>query len=790
MVYYFRLALRNVVRNKGFAVLNITGFSVGLGAFLLVVFFVIDELSYDRYHARHDRIFRVDTDLKYGDVVSAFALAAPPVAEALRTTFPEVETSVRISPVFGLQFRKGDETIRENRVMYADQSLFDVFSFDMLDGDVRDALSDPSSAVISDEVALKYFGTTAAAGRTMSLSNGETSYRIAAVVSSMPAQSHFHADIFLSLINQTNANGTAYTQFSFNTYVLLKNRDQAPALQQKLANFLRSHLAADMNVDAFESGGNYIRLSLMPLDDIHLYSNKQRELEANASVAYVYIFSAIAVLIIFLACINFINLFTARSAARAREVGIRKALGTKRAGIIGQFLIESLVMTGISALAAIVWATLALPAFNFIAGKQLTLDLPALLWLMPLTLLVTVLVGLLAGTYPAFFLSSFHPVAVLKGKLSFRHSRIRNMLVIFQFGVATALVLSTGVIFQQMRYIQERNVGYTREQIFIVNNVAVTEIPQTLKEEALKLPGVVSASLSGYLPTGDARSTNNISTGKQEGFLTEFWLIDHDYITTLDMKLIEGRNFSGSIASDSLGIIVNETAAARLGYGENAVGRTVQVYSGKEYTIVGVVKDFNFTSLRENVAPLVMVLGDDWRSSLVVRITSGNFSEAIDRIGKIWKSINPAHAFEFSIMDKDFESLYLSEKRMEKLFGIFAVFALVIAALGLFGLSAYAAEQRTRELSIRKVLGASATNLFTLLSREYVKLIMSSIVIALPLSWMAMARWLDGFAYKTGIPLWMPFVAALLIILSGVITLTFQTAKAVRMNPGDHLRNE
>lgn len=790
MLHYFRLAVHNVLRNKGFAVLNIVGFSIGLGAFLLVVFFVADELSYDRYNAHHDRIYRVDTDLKYGDVVSAFALAAPPVAKALRTTFEEVETAVRLSPALGLQFRKGNELIREDGVLYADESLFDVFSFYVMDGDVRAALSTPSSTVITDKVALKYFGTTAAAGRTMLLADGDVSYTVAAVVAAMPAQSHFHADIFLPLTEQANANGTSYTQFSFNTYVLLKDRDQAAVLQEKLASFLRSHLGADMNVDAFESGGNYIRLSLMPLRDIHLYSNKQRELESNSSVSYVYIFSAIAVLIIFLACINFINLFTARSAARAREVGIRKILGTKRRGIIAQFMVEAWVMTGISALAAVLCATLALPAFNFIAGKQLMLDASSLIWLIPLTLVVTVAVGLLAGTYPAFFLSSFHPVAVLKGKFSFRHSGIRNILVIFQFGVAAALVLSTGVIFQQMRYIQERNVGYIREQILIVNNVVVTEIPQTLKEEVLKLPGVLGASLSGYLPTGGGRWTNNISSGKEEGFLTEFWPIDHDYIATLEMELLEGRNFSASLASDSLGIIVNQTAAARLGYHENAVGRTVQVYSGKKYTIVGVVKDFNFNSLRENVAPLVMVLGQDWRASLVVRIASGNFSDVLDRISKVWKSMNPGHAFEFSVMDKDFESLYFTEKRMQRLFGVFAVFALGIAALGLFGLSAYAAEQRTRELSIRKVLGASGISLFTLVSKEYIKLIMLSVVIALPLSWIAMTRWLGGFAYKTEIPWWIPAIVVLLVFCSGFITLTFQTAKVVRVNPADHLRNQ
>lgn len=569
--YYLIIALRSVLLNQGFARLNIIGFALGLAAFLLIMFFVSDELSYDRFNENHERIYRVDTDLKYGGVLSSFAIAAPPVAAAMAASFPEVERTARISPALNLRFSKDNEIVREDRVMYADQSVFDIFSFKLLQGNVRNSLSHPGSVVITASIAQKYFGTSDAVGRTMVLQNDTSLHVVTAVISDMPEASHFHTDIFLPLETLPNSRGTHFNQFTFTTYALLRNRHDAAALTDKLPVFLHSHLSNDMNMDGFEKGGNYIRLVLTPLDDIHLHSNKQRELEANGDIHYVYIFSAAAFLILILACINFTNLFTARSANRGKEVGVRKVLGSLRGSIMFQFLIESLVMTGIAVSLAIVMAAIILPTFNTLSGKNLEVTWNTLLIAIPSVTCITVLVALMAGIYPAFYLSAFKPVKVLRGKLAagFKGSFLRGTLVVIQFSIATVLIVSTLVILHQLDFIRGKNLGFDREQVLIIKNAGSMDRPELLKEETKRLSSVVNASLSGYLPTGGARMPNSYSEPGKEGLMGEFWPVDTDYIPTLQMKLATGRNFSSQLVTDSASIILNKVAADRLGIAES-----------------------------------------------------------------------------------------------------------------------------------------------------------------------------------------------------------------------------
>lgn len=788
--YYFRYALRNVIRNQGFAFLNIIGFGLGLAAFLLIMLFVYDELSYDRFNENHHRIFRVDTDLKYGGAESAFAIAASPVAAAMTTSFPEVEYAARMSPAMNIRFRKGDEIIREDRVMYADQSLFAIFSFQVLQGNSGSSLSHPESIVITASTAQKYFGTTDAVGKTLLLQNDTTVHTVTAVIADLPKQSHFHADIFLPLEFLPGAHDTGFNHFNYTTYALLRNRDAAIALTPKLPAFLNSHLSSDMNVAAFEKGGNYIRLALTPLDDIHLHSNKQRELEANSDVNYIYIFSAIAFLILILACINFTNLFTARSANRGREVGVRKVLGSLRTSILLQFLMESFVMTGISVLVALTLATTLLPAFNALAGKQLEVNWNTLLLLIPFIFFITLLVTLMAGMYPAFYLSAFKPVNVLRGNLAagFKSSYLRGTLVVIQFSIATILVVSTLVMLYQLKFIRSKNVGFNREQVVLIKNAGSMDNPKVLKEEVKRLSGVMNASLSGYLPTGGARWKNNVST-KENALLAEFWSVDTDYIPTLQMNMAAGRHFSDELVTDSAAIIINKAAADQLGIGAAPVGK--QVTAGEHtFEVIGVVDDFNFTSLRDNVTPLVMIINQDWQASLIVRIQGEQLSDIVSQIDQLWKKLNPGHAFEYSIMEEDFLATYQTEERMEKMFLIFTVLAIAIAGIGLFGLSAYAAEQRTRELAVRKVLGASVRSLFHLLSMSFIKLVAIAVVVALPFSWIAMERWLSGFAFRAEVPVWIFFSAAALILMVGSVTITIQTLKASLRNPADSLRTD
>jgi putative ABC transport system permease protein len=789
--YYAIIALRNIGRNKGFALSNIAGFATGLTAFLLIILFVADELSYDRFNEKHRRIYRVDTELNYGGTVTSFAIAAPPVAKAMTERFPEVQKAVRMEAALNIQLKKGNEVIQEDRAIYADQAIFDVFTFDVIDGTSSEALAGPASIVISETLALKYFNSTDVAGKNLVIANDNSVHNITAVVKDIPRQSHYHADLIFPLEWRDNSRGTRYTQFSFNTYVLLNDEHDVIGLEKKLSHFLKDHLAGDMNVEAFEKGGNYIRLALTHLDDIHLRSNKQREFESNSDISYVYIFSGIAVLILILACVNFTNLFTARSANRLREVGVRKVMGSLRSSIIAQFLVESFVMTLISLVIAVVLATLLLPVFNSLAGKEFQITLKIILILIPLSIILMIVVSLVAGLYPSFFLSSFQPATVLRGDRSagFKGSKLRSSLVVFQFVIATSLVLGTLVILHQLRFIQSRNIGFNREQVLVIKNVGSMNDPVTLQKKLQQVTGVINASVSTYLPTNDARWQNAISANGQQGVMTEFWSVDSEYIPTLQMQILRGRNFRSDMTIDSTATIVNETTASMLFGSEDPLQQKIEA-GGKYFTVIGVVKDFNFNSLRQNVTPLVMTLGNDWRSNLIVRMGSGHLEHILEEARVSWQQLNPDHEFEFSFMDQDFDAVYRSEKQMQRLFTIFAVLSIMIAGIGLFGLSAYAAEQRTRELSIRKVLGASVSNLFGLITFDFIRLVVVSVVLALPLGRWVMEKWLNEFAYRIEIPKWTFVASASIVLVVAIVTVSYQTMKVALTNPIDSLRKD
>jgi len=498
---------------------------------------------------------------------------------------------------------------------------------------------------------------------------------------------------------------------------------------------------------------------------------------------------------LFLACVNFMNLSTARSANRAREVGVRKVLGSRRQTLIAQFLAESILITSLAIVAACVFAWLLLPVFNEIASKTITIAMEDLRWIVPVLTGLTFTVGIVAGFYPAFFLSRFQPIHVLKGKLSagFKGSRLRSALVVFQFSTSTFLIIGTLGIFHQLSYILSKDVGFDREQVLSIKYVTALENPDILKEQVKALSGVENASLSGYLPTGGSRWSNSISIVGQGGLLSEFWQVDADYIPTLGMTLVAGRNFSEQLATDSSAIIVNETAAKILGISDATLNEVIHVGVGKgskDYNVIAIVKDFNFNSLRENVTPLVMILGDNWSASLNVRVEAGKLAPVLAQVKDRWKELMPNQEFDYSFMDEDFEAIYKTELRMENLFMIFAMLAIVIACLGLFGLSAYATEQRNKEMSIRKILGATMANLMTTLSLDFIKPVLIAILITIPLAWLAMEEWLQTFAYRDSIPAWTFIVAGLSMIVIAMATISFQCAKAALVNPAESLRSE
>lgn len=781
---YIKTAFRSLLKNKGFTFINIFGLALGLTICLLIVFYVFDELSYDRYNTKHDRIYRVNTDLKYGGTTTAFAITAPPVGNALVKEFPEVENAARVAPAMNIRFKKGDEIIDENISVYCDQSLFSIFTLPMLEGNPKTALSNRSSIVISESAAKKYFNTTHVLGKTLTMVNDNNAYKITGVINDMPAQSHFKADFFMAL-DDHNDHGWAH--FNQTTYILLKPNTNVARLEVKFDELMKRNLnTADFNYDKFSAKGNFIRLSLTPLTDIHLKSNRQRELSANGNVQYVYIFSAAALFILVLACINFMNLSTAQSANRAREVGVRKVLGSSRKHLIAQFLSESVMITLAAAITAVLTAWALLPAFNNLSGKNLAITIATFTWLFPALLATTVVVGGLAGAYPAFFLSAFQPIHVLKGKLSagFKGSFLRSFLVVFQFSISIFLIIGTVVIYNQLKYIQSKDLGFKRDQVLVVKNATVINNAQILKQEIKQLPGVENATLTGFLPTGVNRWPNNVTTSMGKSIQTEFWVVDEDYINTMGMVMTKGRNFSKSLATDSTAIIINETAAKMLDYNDGT-----EMLNNK-YHIIGVVKDFNFASLRSNVTPLVMVLGHDWMASLSVKINTAGLPATLSNIQNKWKQLAPNHQFEYSFMDADFNALYNNEQRMSKIFIIFTSLAIFIACLGLFGLAAYAAEQRYREIGIRKVLGAGVATLMIMLSKDFIKLVLIAIIITTPLAWWGMQKWLQGYAYREHIHWYIFPIISLGAVLIAVITVSFQSVKAALVNPVKSLRRE
>jgi putative ABC transport system permease protein len=803
---YIKTAVRSLMKNKGFTAINVLGLALGLATCLLIVFYVFDELSYDRYNVNADRIYRINEAIRFGGIANDYAVSPPPLAAAMKADYPEVEQIVRFRSQGGFQVRKGNQEISEMAMIYTDPSIFQVFTLPMIAGNPTNALKEPHTVVITERTALKYFNTTNAVGKIFTF-NDTAQYKVTGVIQNVPKQSHFNYDFFLSMSSLPESRTTVWFSSNFNTYILLRRGADSKAFEAKFPAFFRNHAGPQLesilhlSYDKFLQGGNYFKFNLIPLKDIHLHSNRVSELGANGNIEYVYIFSAIAVFILLIACVNLMNLSTARSSNRAREVGVRKVLGSPRKYLVFQFLTESIIVTLVSAIIAVFAAWAALPLFNQLANKELTITPQIIGWLLPVLFFMIIVIGGLAGSYPAFFLSGFQPIDVLKGKISagFKGGFLRSSLVVFQFAISIFLIVGTVVIYNQLKYIQNKDLGYNRDHVLTIWNINVLgDKAKPFKQEIKQLTGVQNATLTGALPTDDYGNTSTIFKDpvidQKRSVMTQEWNIDEDYIPTLKIKIIAGRNFSSQILTDSTAIIINETAAKALAFG-NPINQTLYVPQDqnakilKPYRIIGVVKDFNFKSLRDNVTPLIFFYSED-RGALSANINSANIPALLDKIKATWASFAPNEQFNYSFMDADFDSLYRSEQRVSSLSVIFTSLAIIIACLGLFGLAAYAAEQRTKEIGIRKVLGASMSGIVGMLSRDFIKLVLIAIVIASPLAWYAMNYWLQDFAYRINIQWWIIALAGAAAIIIAFVTISFQSIKAALTNPVKSLRSE
>lgn len=801
---YFSVAIRNLWKNKAFSAINVLGLAIGLATSLLIILYVLDELSYDRFHAAAERTYRVDADIKFGGTHYVIATAPAPLGPTLKVDLPEIEQETRFRRYDGWLVRKGVQNIKEDKVIFADSTLFRVFSLPLLVGDQATALKEPRTVVITEKMARKYFNTTDAVGRDL-LINDSVPYKVTGVLQPFAGQTLVDFDFFASLSGASESRNGIWLSNNFNTFVVLRKGADPKKLEAKLgqatAKYIAPQLSSMMNTsqEELERNGDYVRYTLMPLTAIHLHSNKSFELSPNSSIQYVYIFSAIALFVLLIACVNFMNLSTARSANRAREVGIRKVMGSQRSQLVAQFLTESLLVSAVAMLLALGIAWLMLPFFNEVADKHISLGLFSRPWLGLILLALVLAVGLLAGSYPAFFLSAFRPVLVLKGTIAsgFRNSMLRNGLVVFQFSISIFLMVGTLVIYNQLRFIRNKQLGFDREQVLVLQNTtALGSQARAFRQEVAALKGVQAATMTSFLPTGNSRNDGPLfltpTPDPKQAITMQMWSVDDQYIPAMGMHMKTGRNFSASFATDSQAVVINEAAARLIGL-KDPINQKIYDWqdvdrkSGNSYTIIGVVKDFNFNSLREQVTPLALFLRED-RGSMAFRIRSNDMPALMAQVEQQWRAMVPNQPFSYSFMDDDFNNLYQSESRMGKISLSFAVLAIFIASLGLFGLAAYAAEQRTREIGIRKVLGATMTNIVHLLSKDFLKLVMIAILFAFPLGWWAMHRWLQDFAYRIGIG-WEVFaIAGVMAAGIALLTISFQAIRAALANPVNSLR--
>ena len=805
-------ALRNLKKQSFYAIINIVGLAIGLACCTLIVLFVQDELSFDQYHEKADQIYRMTVELKLNDMDGVLSYLPAPMAKTLVADYPEVKMAARMRSTGNYLVKRGDaDNIKEDRVILADPELFEMFDFEVVAGDPVQGLRDPNTMVITEPLAKKYFDGEEAVGQTLRI-NERNDFKVVAVIKEMPYNSHFRFDIFTSMETSEESKRVFWLSHNFFTYIILQEGADPNALEAKFPAMVEKYAGPELkqflgiSIDEFEEGGSKLGYHLQPLKDIHLRASNVEGLGGKGDINYVYIFSLIALFILLIACINFTNLSTARSASRAREVGIRKVMGSYRSQLISQFLVESVVLSVLAFLIALGMVVLLLPYFNQISGKHLELG-SLYSGLVPAMLLASVLVGVLAGLYPAFFLSAFQPIQALKGKLFTKRKKVslRSALVVFQFFASIMMIIGTIVVQQQLSYVQNKKLGFNKEQVLIIDDAYTLGRKKiyTLKNELINLPNINNVSVSSFMPVDGFDNNNTIfwpegNKTQESSIAMNRWSVDHDYVSTMQMKVVHGRDFSLDFPTDSQAVILNQEAMKQFGYEEDPIGRKITVLEDVDpetqepiyvdYTVIGVVEDFHYASIKNKIAALGMFLGG--RGALAIRLSTDQLDQTIPAIRNTWNSFAPGQPFLYTFLDNHFDEMYEDEQQLGKIFASFALLAIFVACLGLFALATFMAEQRAKEISIRKVLGATVGEIVVLLSKEFTRLVLIAFVIAVPASWYAMQQWLNGFEYKVSMGVGTFALAGLIAIAIAFLTVSYQAIRAGIVDPIDALRNE
>ncbi len=787
---YLVIALRNLQRQKVHSFINITGLAVGMAASIMIMLWVQDELSFDRFHVNSNNLFRVVAKVKYDGEAIHYPVSAAPMATLIKDEVPEVVATSRLDAGYRALFTIGDKTFDEPDGGLVDAAFLEMFTFPLLKGDAATALRQPHSIVLTKSLAHKYFQDDEPVGKTIRINNSQD-FVVTGIIEDIPLNSHFRFTYlmpFLYLQETGRQLDNNWSDFNYITYIQV-----APTASNAVVQHKMNMALAKQFDDEDDNEADKPEFLLQPVADIHLKSGHMIIESKGGDEQTVYIFSVIALFILLIACTNFMNLTTARSAKRAKEVGLRKVVGANRAQLIGQFLGESVLLSLMALMLGLVLVHIGLPLYNDISGKALTFSVftPGLTLVF---IAAAVCTGLLAGSYPALLLSSFQPVKVLKGVIlkGSGAASFRKVLVVMQFSLSALLIIGTLVIYGQLNYMRNKKLGFDKENIVAVNiRGNIFRAYNNVKAELRNQPGVISiTSVSQDLNDVSSTTTGASWPGKPAGssLMLNQLSVDHDFIETFEVEVVQGRAFNKDLASDSVAFMLNEEAVNQMGLQE-PVGTRLSMH-GVSGTVVGVTSNFHFKAMKEKISPLVLFVAPNWRSRLYIRVKSDNIQESIAAIESVWKSFEPAYPFEYSFLDESFDKMYRAEQRAGKLFTYFAAVAILISCLGLFGLAAFTAEQKTKEIGIRKVLGASTTSIAVLLSKEFTRLVLIALVIASPLAWFLMNKWLDDFAYRIHISWWIFAVAAVIALLIAWLTVSYQSVKAALANPVKSLRSE
>lgn len=799
---YMKIAFRNLKKNKGYSFINIFGLAVGIACCITILLYIQNEFSYDKYNKNYDRIYRICLDAKISNNELNSAQSCGPCGQTFTQEIPEVENYTRLRNYGFPVIRYKDKAFSEERFYWVDSTFFDVFTLHFIEGNPKTALTQPNSVVITKSTAKKYFGDEEPVGKLLN-SDKRKDYMVTGVIEDFPVNSSLHFDFLGSLTSYDMENDRTWLSNNYQTYILVRDGTNPKELEKKIQDVSKAHIGPELikivgiTYEQLIQGGSRFNYVIQPMKDIHLKSHRSNEIEPPGDIVYVIIFSIIAFAILLIACINFTNLATARSSGRAKEVGIRKTLGSSQALLIRQFLTETILMSFIAMLFALLMVELFLPTFNYIAQKHLSLQIFNNFYSIPALILFVIFVGFIAGGYPAFVLSSLIPVKVLRGKLqrSSNKSLLRNFLVIMQFSITIVLIVGTLIIERQLNFVQNKKLGFNRNQIIIIKKTDdIGKYIQSFKNDISQLSSVSDVTNTTSIPGelfGDTAFRRE-GGGANEVHDIKLLFSDYDFIKTYQIKMLAGRYFSKDYANDTMAVVMNEIAAKTMGIKDPLGKNLIRVGDTLKLKIIGITDNFNFQSLHQKIEPLIFGLFRpvNFGRFVSVRFTSQNAKSTIHDIESVWHKYAGSQAFEYAFFNDDFAKLYASEQRTGQIFSVFSVLAIFIACLGLLGLAAYTAEQRTKEIGIRKVLGATVTEIIFMLTKEFTRWVMIANILAWPAAYFLMNGWLENFAYRINFNIWIFILSGVTALVIAMITVSYQAIKAAIANPVESLRYE